>query len=307
MATWLPAWLPSALPLWAWLLVLLGAWLLLLPAGIPGRSLGAVLLLPLLFSPQPRPDYAQAEVWMLDVGQGLAVLVRTQGHALLYDAGPRFGDFDTGERVVLPSIRALGVHELDLLLLSHGDNDHVGGAPAIQRGMPVRRIVSGEPGRLPGRLQAEACVSGQRWEWDGVQFSLWQWAAASDGNQASCVLRVEAAGERLLLTGDIDSHAEQALLASDMTPRAEWLLAPHHGSRGSSSQALLAQVAPHGALISRGQHNAFGHPHAEVLARYRAVSARLYDSVEQGAVRIRLGAFAPGEGLRHRARFWREK
>jgi competence protein ComEC len=140
-----------------------------------------------------------------------------------------------------------------------------------------------------------------------VQFSLWRWAAAGDGNQASCVLRIEAAGERLLLTGDIDSRAERALLASDMALRAEWLLAPHHGSRGSSSQALLAQVAPRAALISRGQHNAFGHPHAEVLARYRAVSARLYDSVEQGAVRIRLGAFAPAEGLRHRARFWREK
>lgn len=307
MATWLPAWLPGTLPLWAWLLVLLGAWLLLLPAGIPGRSLGTVLLLPLLFSPQPRPDYAQAEVWMLDVGQGLAVLVRTRGHTLLYDAGPRFGDFDIGERVVLPSMRALGVRGLDLLLLSHGDNDHVGGAPAIQRGMPVRRVVSGEPERLPGRLEAEACVSGQRWEWDGVQFSLWRWAAAGDGNQASCVLRIEAAGERLLLTGDIDSRAERALLASDMALRAEWLLAPHHGSRGSSSQALLAQVAPRAALISRGQHNAFGHPHAEVLARYRAVSADLYDSVEQGAVRIRLGAFAPAQGLRHRARFWREK
>ena len=307
MALWLPAWLPSTLPLWAWSLVMLGALLLLLPAGIPMRSLGGLLLLPLLFSPQQRPVHGQAEVWLLDVGQGLAVLLRTQQHELLYDAGPRFGDFDTGERVVLPSLRALDVRGLDLLLLSHADNDHSGGAPAIQRGLPVQRVLSGEPDSLPLELRAQACVSGERWEWDGVRFSTWQWAAARDGNQASCVLRVEANGERLLLTGDIDSRAERALLDSDLDLRAEWLLAPHHGSRGSSSQAFLQRVAPQAALISRGQHNGFGHPHAEVVARYRALAAQLYDTVQQGALRIRLGAFEQAQGLRDRARFWREK
>lgn len=307
MALWLPAWLPSTLPLWAWSLVLLGALLLLLPAGVPMRSLGGLLLLPLLFSPQQRPEQGQAEVWLLDVGQGLAVLLRTRQHELLYDAGPRFGDFDTGERVVLPSLRALDVRGLDLLLLSHADNDHSGGAAAIQRGLPVQRVLSGEPAQLPRVLQAEACVSGQRWEWDGVRFSTWQWAAARDGNQASCVLRVEANGERLLLTGDIDSRAERALLDSGLDLRAEWLLAPHHGSRGSSSQAFVQRVAPQAVLISRGQHNGFGHPHAQVVARYRAIAARLYDSALQGALRIRLGAFGPAQGLRERARFWREK
>jgi competence protein ComEC len=307
MALWLPAWLPSALTLWAWLLVALGALLLLLPAGIPMRSLGGLLLLPLLFSPQQRPEHGQAEVWLLDVGQGLAVLVRTQRHDVLYDAGPRFGDFDTGERVVLPSLRALDVRGLDLLLISHADNDHAGGASAIQHGLPVERVLSGEPDQLPRGLQAEACVSGQRWEWDGVRFSTWQWAAARDGNQASCVLRVEADGERLLLTGDIDSQAERALLDSGLDLRAEWLLAPHHGSRGSSSPAFVQRVAPRAVLISRGQHNSFGHPHAQVVARYRASAARLYDTVLQGALRIRLGAFEQAQGLRYRARFWREK
>jgi competence protein ComEC len=307
MALWLPAWLPSALPLWAWLLVALGALLLLLPAGIPMRSLGGLLLLPLLFSPQQRPEHGQAEVWLLDVGQGLAVLVRTQRHDVLYDAGPRFGDFDTGERVVLPSLRALDVRGLNLLLISHADNDHAGGASAIQRGLPVERVLSGEPDQLPRGLQAEACVSGQRWEWDGVRFSTWQWAAARDGNQASCVLRVEANGERLLLTGDIDSQAERALLDSGLDLRAEWLLAPHHGSRGSSSPAFVQRVAPRAVLISRGQHNSFGHPHAQVVVRYRASAARLYDTVLQGALRIRLGAFEQAQGLRYRARFWREK
>ncbi|MDM8347843.1 DNA internalization-related competence protein ComEC/Rec2 [Pseudomonas sp. sp1636] len=307
IAVWLPAWLPDTLPLWAWLLVTLGALLLLLPAGVPLRSLGWVLLLPLFYTETERPIHGQAEVWVLDVGQGLAVLLRTREHALLYDAGPRFGDFDMGERVVLPSLRALGVAQLDMLLISHADNDHAGGALAIQRGMALNRVVSGEAAVLPAVLQAEVCEAGRSWQWDGVRFTTWRWAQATDGNQASCVLLIEAAGERLLLTGDIDSRAERALLDSGLDVRADWLLAPHHGSRGSSSQPLLDAVAPRAALISRGQHNAFGHPHASVLARYEALPARLYDTVEQGALRIRLGTFAPAQGLRAHARFWREK
>ena len=307
IADWRPAWLPSALPLWAWLSVALGALLLLLPAGVPLRSLGWVMLLPLLYTPVQRPAPGQAEVWMLDVGQGLAVLLRTREHALLYDAGPRFGDFDMGERVVLPSLRALDVRQLDLLLISHADNDHAGGAGAIARGMAVKRVLSGEAAALPPALQAEDCASGRSWLWDEVRFTVWRWAHATDGNQASCVLLVEAAGERLLLTGDIDSHAERALLDGGLELRADWLLAPHHGSRSSSSAAFLRAVAPRAALISRGRHNAFGHPHPSVLARYQALPARLYDSVEHGAVRVHLGSFAPGQGLREQWRFWREK
>lgn len=307
MATWLPAWLPETLPLWAWFLVALGALLLLLPAGVPLRSLGWVLLLPLFYTETERPVHGQAEVWMLDVGQGLAVLLRTREHALLYDAGPRFGDFDMGERVVLPSLRGLGVAQLDMLLISHADNDHSGGALAIQRGMAVKQVVSGEAAALPGMHQVEACEAGRSWQWDGVRFTTWRWAGAADGNQASCVLLIEAAGERLLLTGDIDSSAERALLDSGFDVRADWLLAPHHGSRSSSSQLFLETVAPQAALISRGRHNAFGHPHASVVARYEAQSAQLYDTVEYGAVQIRLGAFTQGRGLRERARFWREK
>ncbi|MGE6791901.1 DNA internalization-related competence protein ComEC/Rec2 [Pseudomonas guineae] len=306
LALWLPAWLPSALPFSTWLLVALGALVLLLPAALPMRSLGVLMLLPLLFTAQPRPEYGRAEVWMLDVGQGLAVLVRTEGRDLLYDAGPRFGEFDTGERVVLPSLRALDIRELDLLLLSHADNDHAGGAGAITRGLPVGRVLSGEPDKLARSLSAEVC-SRKDWKWDGVHFSTWQWAGATDGNQASCVLRIEANGERLWLTGDIDSEAERALLDSDLAMPAQWLLAPHHGSRSSSSAALLAEVKPAAVLISRGAHNAFGHPHAEVLARYRALDARVHDTVLHGAVRIRLGAFEPAQGLREHARFWREK
>ncbi|MHA6493745.1 DNA internalization-related competence protein ComEC/Rec2 [Pseudomonas borbori] len=307
LAAGMPAWLPTALPIWAWASIALAALLLLLPAGVPLRGLGLVLLLPLFYSATPRPASGHAEVWMLDVGQGLAVLVRTREHSLLYDAGPRFGDFDMGERVVLPSLRSLGVDALDLMLISHADNDHAGGALAIQQGMPIARVLSGDAPALPVPLGAQSCESGQRWTWDDVHFTTWRWRSASDSNQASCVLLVEANGERLLLTGDIDSHAERALLDSGFDTRAHWLVAPHHGSRSSSSQQFLQAVAPHSALISRGRHNAFGHPHAEVVARYQWLPAQLHDTAEQGAVRISLGAFLPAQGLRAQSRFWREK
>jgi competence protein ComEC len=307
IADWLPAWQPSALPLWSWLLCALGAVLLLLPAGVPLRSLGGLLLLALFYTPLQRPVLGQAEVWVLDVGQGLAVLLRTHGHTLLYDAGPRFGDFDVGERVVLPSLRGLDERRLDLLLISHADNDHAGGARAIQRGMAIERVLSGEPAALPAVLQAQAWEAGRSWQWDGVRFSTWRWAEASNANQASCVLLVEAAGERMLLTGDIDSRAERALLDSGLDVHADWLLAPHHGSRSSSSPAFVQAVAPRAVLISRGQHNSFGHPHPTVLARYEEISAQIYDTVERGALRVQLGAFAAGQGLRQHERFWREK
>jgi competence protein ComEC len=307
IAAWLPAWLPTALPFWAWLLGALGVLLLLLPAGIPLRLLGVPLLLPLFFAPVPLPARGQAEVWQLDVGQGLSILIRTHEHALLYDAGPRYGDFDLGERIVLPSIRALGVEKLDTMLISHADSDHAGGALAVQRGLPIDEVLSGEADALPPRLQAHPCEDGHSWEWDEVRFTTLRWQPAREGNPASCLLRIEAGGKRLLLTGDIDAATEQSLLSSGRDLRADWLQIPHHGSRGSSSAALLDAVAPHAALLSRGRQNPFGHPHPLVMARYRQRAIDIYDSAERGAVRFVLGGDAAVLSLREQARFWRAK
>lgn len=307
VAGWLPAWLPGNLPLWAWLLAAAGALLFLLPAGVPLRLPGLALLLPALLLPMKQLDDGRADVWVLDVGQGLAVLVRTRDHSLLYDAGPRFGDFDTGERIVLPSLRAMNLKGLDLMLLSHADNDHVGGAAAIKAGMPVARVISGEPLRVAKALGAEACESGRSWQWNDVTFRVWQWQRASSGNQRSCVLQVEAGDERLLLTGDIDILAERALMQADFPLASQWLLAPHHGSRTSSSRAFIDVVAPQHALITRGRHNAFGHPHPQVLQRYRAAGVEVHDTALDGALHLRLGEHAAPYGLRREPRFWREK
>lgn len=300
-----PAWVAPAVPLWVWALAALGAVLLLLPRGVPLRVLGWPMLALLVFTPRTLLPEGIAEVWHLDVGQGLAVLVRTREHTLLYDAGPRMGDHDLGERVVVPVMHKLGVDRLDLMVISHADADHAGGARAVAKALPVARVISGDPQALPPTLQALACDSGQRWEWDGVRFALWRWSGARDSNQSSCVLQVEANGERLLLTGDIDADAERALLDSPLAVITDWLQAPHHGSRSSSSMRLLMTLAPKTVLISRGHDNSFGHPHPQVLARYRRLGMQVFDSAEQGALRLRLGAFEPPESLRRSSRFWR--
>ena len=307
IAQWMPAWQAPALPLWAWCCVGLGTLVLLLPAALPLRALGLILLLPLYFCAPERPAHGLADVALLDVGQGLAVLVRTQNHDLLYDAGPRFGDFDTGERIVVPSLRALDVRKLDLMLISHADSDHSGGASAVVRSLHVKRAVSGEPEKLTIAMPVDVCASDEQWDWDGVSFRLWRWHAARTGNQASCVLVIEANGERLWLTGDIDHAAEQALAAEDWVEKTHWLLAPHHGSQSSSSLTLLSRLKPDSALISRGAFNAFGHPHASVVRRYSAVGADLYDTAESGTLRVELGRYRPATGAREELRFWREK
>ena len=299
-------WLPVSVPIYIWLLSAAGVLILLLPAGMVLRPLGWPLVLLALFAPREQIPRGQVEVLQLDVGQGQALILRTRHHTLLYDAGPRSGPVDLGARVVLPSLKKLGVGQLDMMLLSHADADHAGGAAAVARGLPVKRVVGGETEGLPAFLATQPCTSGERWEWDGVWFELWQWAGGLEGNPRSCVLHVQANGERLLLTGDIDRAAEQAFLASPLAVPTDWLQAPHHGSRSSSSWPFVQRLAPTSVLISRGRSNTFGHPHPQVLERYQALGSRVYDSAEQGAVRLRLGAFVPATVARSQRRFWRE-
>ncbi len=299
-------WSPAVAPIYIWLLTALGVLLLLLPAGVALRPLGWPLVLLAVFAPREQIPHGQVEVLQLDVGQGLALVLRTRNHTLLYDAGPKVRNFDQGERVVVPALRSLGVGALDVMLLSHADADHAGGALAVQRAFSVGRVLGGDVPGLPEQLQAQPCVSGEGWEWDGVKFSLWQWADATDSNQKSCVLQVLAGTERLLLTGDIDARAEHALLKSSLAVPTRWLQSPHHGSKTSSSMAFLKALAPQAVLISRGHANNFGHPHPHVMARYQALGLQVWDSAEQGAVWFRLGANGKAESMRDQHRFWRD-
>lgn len=309
--TWLagtfPSWLPPNVPVEIWALAAAGTMMLLLPAGVTLRPLGWPLLALAMLAPREQVPHGQVEVWQIDVGQGLAMLLRTRHHTVLYDAGPKFRDLDQGERVVVPFLRSQGIGQLDLMLISHADADHAGGALAVQRALNVNQVISGDVPGLPAQLQARPCAAGRGWEWDGVRFSLWQWADASNGNQKSCVLLVQAGDERLLLTGDIDVQAERAFLRSPLAIPVQWLQAPHHGSRTSSSRVFLNTLSAQNVLISRGAGNSFGHPHPQVLARYRALGMTVLDSAEQGAVRFWLGAKGAATGERQQRRFWRHE
>jgi competence protein ComEC len=317
--------LPSALwqqhaPVpWTVPLALLGIAWLLLPRGFPARWLGAVLALPLFTVLPPAPAAGELWITVLDVGQGMAVLARTQKHALLYDAGPSFNAFaDSGSRIVLPYLRGEGVAGLDALVVSHDDRDHSGGAAAVLAGTPVAVLWSSldaEHELLSGNIPAEACAAGRAWKWDGVVFEfLHPDPAAASGRKArvndrSCVLRIAAPGGRMLLAGDIERSAERELLrrSAALLP-AEALLVPHHGSATSSSAEFVRLVAPRYAVFTVGYRNRFGHPREDVLDRYREAGSTLLRTDTGGAVEIR---FAPGgvriETQRDRARrYWHE-
>ena len=297
-------WLPE--PAWFALpLALLGALWTLLPRGVPGRGLALLLWLPLLLPWRELPGDGEFEIVVLDVGQGLSVLVRSRAHALLYDAGPAVRDgFDAGERVVVPALRALGVRRLDRLVLSHGDHDHAGGAAAVQTEMPGVPLL-GPPG-IPG-AEAAPCEAGQQWSWDGVQFEFLHPAAGFPylRKESSCVLRVGGPYGVALLTGDIGAVIEQGLVRrSPRALRADVVLVPHHGSGGSSTRAFIAATGARLAVVSAGHANRFGHPRADVRERWRRSGAELLETAGSGAVRVWLGK--GGIQLRER-RIWRSR
>nr|MBP7911874.1 DNA internalization-related competence protein ComEC/Rec2 [Pseudomonadales bacterium] len=302
----LPALAPAP-DAWRIAFALLGTVWLLLPRGFPARAAGVALMLPLVLPARDPPPLL--ELLMLDAGQGSAVVVRTARHSLVYDAGPRFSErFEAGGAIVAPALARSGVRRLDRLVISHADNDHSGGAAGLFAALPVDDALGAEG--IEG-LSSRSCERGMRWEWDGVAFAVLHPRAGLPGsdNNRSCVLRIAAAGRVLLLAGDIEAEAEALLLASARQQlRADILLVPHHGSHSSSTPAFVAAVQPRYALVSAGHRNRFGHPHPDVLARYRASGAEILETARHGAVRLQVdahGVIAPPERWRidHR-RFW---
>lgn len=267
---------------WGLGLALVGLLFWLAPRGIPGRWLGVAWCLPLLLAVPAAPPPGSFRLAVLDVGQGLAVVVETAGHTLLYDTGPRFGSgASTAELVLMPYL-ATRHRRPDLLVISHSDLDHAGGVPALRRHWPGLPQVSGTPGS-----GTPACAAGQGWQWDGVQFEFLHPAVApilrSDNNH-SCVLRIRAGGQSVLLTGDIEARAEAALLRHTPDLHARVLVVPHHGSAGASSAAFVQAVQPDYAVVSAGYHNRWDFPRPPVVARYRASGARLLNTARDGAL-----------------------
>ncbi|MBD7953881.1 DNA internalization-related competence protein ComEC/Rec2 [Stenotrophomonas sp. Sa5BUN4] len=307
LAAWSGAvwWLPEA-PRWTLPLALLGVFWWLLPRGRGGLLAAPLLCLPLLWPDRQLPAPGAVEVLVLDVGQGTAVVVRTASRLLLYDLGPPGVGTDSGERVVLPALRALGAGVPDRVLLSHGDADHAGGLPGIRRAFPQVPVWAPAGSGVGG---ASPCHRGQQWRWDGVDFEILHPVQGhrERGNASSCVLRIATARGVILLTGDIGIAEEAQLLRSNRNAlKADAALVAHHGSAGSSSAPWVDAVGARLALVSAGHRNRFGHPRAEVVQRWAASGAEVLGTATSGALHVWLGA----QGLQvreqrvHAGRWW---
>ena len=273
----------------ALILALVGAFWLLQLRGVPARGVGVFLMLPLLMPAQSNLRDGAFDAYVLDVGQGLAIVVRTSRHTLIYDAGPHYqSGFDLGEAAVVPALRALGIEHPDRMIISHGDSDHAGGAASVDAAFPHMDIESGEPERL--KIPASQCLAGEQWTWDGVTFRIVSPTPPLDktGNDRCCVLDVRSGDNELVLPGDITSSVEGTVASSISPATAHVVLqSPHHGSKTSSSDAFLDALHPMLSIFSTGYLNHFHHPNPDIVARYDAHGIATLNTSESGFVHIR--------------------
>jgi len=312
----LAVWSAPSPPPWLFLLALLGTAWMMAPRGWPHRWIGAVSWLPLFTLLPTHPPPGQFRVTAFDVGQGMALLVETERHRLLYDTGPQYAATQNGAtRVLLPYLRARGIHRLDGLVVSHSDIDHAGGAltllDALQVDWMASSLTSGHPAvrKAPSHRR---CVAGQAWHWDGIVFEMLQPTGASyddaalKANARSCTLRISANGRAILLAADIEAAQEAELLqALPGKLRADVLLAPHHGSGTSSTPAFLAAVAPSIGVFQVGHRNRYKHPQKKVYERYGELGIRRLRTDASGALVFDFGQEVTVRAYRDdQARYW---
>jgi competence protein ComEC len=262
-------------------------------------------MLPAFLWQNPRPPEGHFDLWFADVGQGNAVILRTAHHALLYDTGPQYSEnSDAGQRVLVPLMSRLGI-QLDRLILSHRDSDHTGGAASVLAAQTKASVwASLEEGHPLTKIRpVNACLAGQKWIWDGVQFEFLHptradYDAQASSNAISCVLRIDANQGAMtfnkdaekgfgkasaLLVGDIEAPQELALLQRAALQPVDVLLVPHHGSQTSSTPSFIVALKPQWAVVQAGYRNRYGHPAGPVLARYQALNVALVSTPDCGA------------------------
>lgn len=281
-------WQQVQIPSFYLFLAFIAAIFLLAPKGLPGRWMSIIGFLPMILYQSPKPHDGECYFTLLDVGQGLAAVIQTSHHTLLYDAGPRYGKDDAGRRVIIPFLLTQDIDRLHKVIISHSDLDHRAGLQSLQS-LPIDEIISSEPSRLI--LPAKQCLAGETWEWDGVRFTLLNPFSIEEKkrNNLSCVLKVSTANHSILLTGDIEQAAEEKLLhkyATDL--KSSLLVVPHHGSLTSSSEAFVKAVSPKYALYPVGLANQYRFPKQRVLQRYEEVGAKNLLVSHTGALMFRL-------------------
>ncbi|MEH6650688.1 MAG: DNA internalization-related competence protein ComEC/Rec2 [Motiliproteus sp.] len=328
------------------LLALVGSLLLLLSRAISGRWLALLLWLPLIGSMVPdrdrdrdadsdksvlsailpvvkisanRPGSGGFRATVIDVGQGLSVLIETQHHRMLFDSGPSYrSGFSAAKTTIVPLLYARGIRRLDRLVISHADSDHSGGQQVVEQQIDVLTTLTGSP-----RIDAnQRCQAGQQWRWDGVEFRFLhpslRFISRSNNlttpseNNLSCVLLIDNGQQRLLLTGDIEAGVERNLVKQyGAAIKSDVLLASHHGSRSSTSAEFLDQVDPEWVVISSGWRNRFNHPHPFVIRRVLASNAVVVNTAVEGAIIIDFSAepekpITLGSELKRGWGYWRE-
>lgn len=315
-------WQSHAPPAWTVVLAMMGVLLLLLPRGLRFRWTGLVLMLPmfLLLPPAPKPG----EVWLtlLDVGQGLATVVRTATHTMVYDTGPKWNpDADSGNRIVVPYLRGEGIRALDALVITHADEDHAGGARSVIDARAPKWVmtsVAADRDYLAGATEIMRCEAGDTWRWDGVDFDVLHptpqaYNESNKTNNLSCVIKITAPGGSVLMTADVEKLVEAELIArAGSELQSDVLIVPHHGSKTSSTDAFIDAVNPRLALLPVGYLNRFRHPHPSVEARYAERNIPLRRTDWEGAITLKFAVDADGkpsvESWRAlRQRYWTDR
>lgn len=285
------------------LFVTIGSFWLLMPKGWPGKPLGILLFLPAFLLETDKLQPGQIKMTVLDVGQGLAMIIRTQNHTLLYDTGDKYSDeFNMADMVIIPYMRMHGIAMINKLIISHSDRDHAGSYQELYDQIQINEVLAGEPDRISvnlsstlnetvhnSKLMINQCQQGQQWQWDKVIFRvLSPKETTSDikNNNLSCVIHItNAVNQTILLTGDIEKTIEKQLVNDYPELRANVLQVPHHGSKTSSSAIFLDHIQPDFALFSIGYKNRFNHPAAKVLKTYKKMQVNLYNT-NNGAIEI---------------------
>jgi competence protein ComEC len=291
---------------------------LLIPFPIPHRQWAWLSLLPLCFPAQAVPIPGEARIEVLDIGQGLSVLIRTAQHTVLFDTGPRWQGSDAGQTTIVPILKSQGIHTLDQLILSHPDSDHVGGAESVAKSIPIQRTFAGFD-----RLNSFECLQGQRWSWDQVQFEFLYPRPETPSsantsvrqhshlrNNHACVLKVTSGKHSVLIPADIEAEAEQELVAENQSGtvklKSDVVIAAHHGSHTSSTESFISASQARYVIFSAGWRNHFHHPHQDVVKRWGASGATAYRTDQDGAVRITLSSAHLHIETAHQARhnYW---
>ncbi|MFV2060672.1 MAG: DNA internalization-related competence protein ComEC/Rec2 [Gammaproteobacteria bacterium] len=293
----------------AFLLACIGVGLVFLPKKFPTKYLAPVFFIPIFFSKITPPDFGTAKITLLDVGQGLSAVIQTQRHTLVYDTGPRYSEsFNTGRTVVIPFLKISGISKVDTIIISHGDNDHIGGLKSIIESIEVDSILTSVTTKVKSRIRKnkkisiENCYNDNQWLWDGIKFQIIHPGIDSElkNNNASCVLKVSTIAEEsdsakqtysILLTGDIEAEAESEIIDNDThNIKSNIVIAPHHGSKTSSTEEFVTRINPDYVLYPVGYRNRYQFPTDVVSQRYRSQGVAEYSTSEYGAISFDLNA-----------------